>query len=107
MRRVSPRIGLVIVIAAGWIAGLSVAAQRATAAKSAAAMTTAAKQWLDGLTPELRDKAVLPIDNEDRQRWNFIPVNMFPRKGVSIKEMTDVQRKLAHGLLKAGLSQRG
>jgi hypothetical protein len=107
MKRPSPRVTLAIVLAAGWVGGMAVTAQRATAAKSAAAMTSAAKQWLDGLTPELRDKAVLPIDNEDRQRWNFIPVNMFPRKGVSIKEMTDAQRTLAHGLLKAGLSQRG
>ena len=40
-------------------------------------------------------------------RWNYIPTNMFPRKGVPIKEMTEAQRKLAHELLKAGLGQRG
>ena len=103
----SPRIALALIVVTAGVAGMTIAAQRATAAKSAAAMTTAAKQWLDGLTPELREKAVLPIDNEDRRRWNFIPVNMFPRKGVSIKEMSEAQRKLAHGLLKAGLSQKG
>ena len=40
-------------------------------------------------------------------RWNFIPTNMFPRKRVPIKEMNEAPRKLAHDLLKAGLSQRG
>ena len=91
-----------------WLVGVTVAAQRAvSAAKSAAAMTTAAQQWLDGLTPEQRQQAVLAIDNEDRLRWNFIPTNMFPRKGVAIKEMTDAQRKQAHAFLKTGLSQRG
>ena len=32
---------------------------------------------------------------------------MFPRNGLLIKEMTEAQRKAAHELLKAGLSQRG
>lgn len=32
---------------------------------------------------------------------------MFPRNGLTIKEMTEPQRKLAHDLLKAGLSPRG
>ena len=40
-------------------------------------------------------------------RWHFIPTETFPRKGLTIKEMTEPQRKLAHDLLKAGLSQRG
>jgi hypothetical protein len=32
---------------------------------------------------------------------------MFPRSGLTVKEMSEAQRKLAHDLLKAGLSQRG
>jgi hypothetical protein len=32
---------------------------------------------------------------------------MFPRKGLLIRAMTEPQRKLAHDLMKAGLSQRG
>jgi hypothetical protein len=104
----SPRVALAAALCAAWIVHASVGAQRALdSQKSAAAMTTAAQRWLDGLTPELRAKAALPIDNEDRLRWNFIPTNMFPRKGVPIKEMSDAQRKLAHDLLKAGVGQRG
>ncbi len=106
--QVSPRAGIVGVVAVAWLIGASVAAQRAAnSAKSAAAMTTAARQWLDGLTPEQRQQAILAIDNEDRLRFHFIPTNMHPRKGVPIKEMTEPQRKLAHALLKTGLSQRG
>ena len=40
-------------------------------------------------------------------RWNFIPNEMFPRKGLMVKSMTEQQRGLAHALLKTGLSQRG
>jgi hypothetical protein len=32
---------------------------------------------------------------------------MFPRKGLTLNEMTDAQRKLAYALLQSGLSQRG
>jgi hypothetical protein len=32
---------------------------------------------------------------------------MFPRNGLTIKQMNETQRKLAHGLLTVGLSQRG
>ena len=32
---------------------------------------------------------------------------MFPRKGLLIRSMSEPQRKLAHDLMKAGLSQRG
>ena len=31
---------------------------------------------------------------------------MFPRNGLTIGDMTEGQRKLAHDLLKSGLSQR-
>ena len=32
---------------------------------------------------------------------------MYPRNGLPLKEMTAPQRKLAHDLMKAGLSQSG
>ena len=67
----------------------------------------AANQWLEALTPEQRQQATFPNDTEEKVRWNFIPTNMFPRKGVPWKEMSEPQRKLAHELLKAGLSQKG
>ncbi len=70
-------------------------------------MTAAATKWLEALTPEQRQQATFAIDAEEKVRWNFIPTNMWPRKGVPWKEMTEPQRKLAHELLKAGLSQKG
>ena len=40
-------------------------------------------------------------------RWNFIPASMFPRNGISFKELNQAQRQRAHDLMKAGLSQSG
>jgi len=102
-----PRLAVAAVLIAVWWAGVTLSSQRAAANRAAAAMTTAAARFLEGLTPEQRQQAIFPIDNEERVRWHFIPTNMFPRKGVPIKAMTEPQRKLAHELLKAGLGQRG
>ena len=44
---------------------------------------------------------------DERLRWHFIPNEMFPRKGVPLRAMTEAQRARAHDLLKSGLSQRG
>jgi hypothetical protein len=104
----SPRIALAALLCGAWLVHATISAQRALdQQKSASAMTTAAQRLLEGLGPELRTKATIPIDSEERLRWNFIPTNMFPRKGVPIKDMSEAQRKLAHDLLKAGLGQRG
>ena len=105
--RTFPRLALAAVLLAAWGAGVTLNSQRSASSRSATAMTAAATKWLEALTPEQRTQAALAIDAEDKVRWNFIPTNMFPRKGVPWKEMSEPQRKLAHELLKAGLSQKG
>jgi hypothetical protein len=90
-----------------WGAGVTLSSQRSSSSRAAAAMTTAAGKWLEALTPEQRQQATFANDAEEKVRWNFIPTNMWPRKGVPWKEMSEPQRKLAHDLLKAGLSQKG
>ena len=75
--------------------------------KSAATMAKAATGFLDSLTPEQKAKAAFPFDSDERLRWHFIPNEMFPRKGLMIKDMNETQRRLAHDLLRSGLSARG
>jgi hypothetical protein len=75
--------------------------------RHAAAMASAANAFLAGLTPEQRQQAALPFEGEERLRWNFIPNEMFPRKGLMIKAMSEAQRAQAHALLKTGLSEKG
>jgi hypothetical protein len=84
------------------VAGVVVSAQRTTAT-----MASAATSFLNALTPEQRQQATFPMESEERLRFNFIPTEAFPRKGLLLKDMTEPQRKLAHALLRSGLSQRG
>ena len=93
---------LIILLSACLVGGASVASQRSTAA-----MSTAAGKWLAALSPEQKQKATFAFDSEERLRWHFVPNEMFPRNGVTIKEMSAPQRALTHDLLKTGLSARG
>jgi hypothetical protein len=81
--------------------------QMIAAERSIAAMSQAATRFLAELTPEQRQQATFPVTSEERLRWHFIPNEMFPRKGVAFRAMTEAQRGRAHDLLKSGLSQRG
>ena len=96
------RLGVAAAIVSGLMGGAMVASQR-----TAARMATAATAFLGGLTPAQRAQVSFPFDGEERLRWHFIPNEMFPRKGLMIKGMNEAQRRLAHDLLKTGLSERG
>src|SRR5688500_16164329 len=98
----SPRLAVAAALLVTALVGSLVATQR-----TATTMAGAATRFLDGLTPEQRQQAVLPLDSDDLTRWHYVPTNQFPRKGLSLKDMSEAQRKLAHDLLRAGLSQRG
>ena len=75
--------------------------------KSAANMAKAATQLLDSLQPDQKAKVSFPFEGNERLQWHFIPNEMFPRKGLMIKDMNEAQRRLAHDLLRSGLSARG
>jgi hypothetical protein len=102
MNRIASRRFLVLALLTTVLVGVMVSAER-----SSTAMTNAATRFLAGLSPEQRQRATFPFDTDERFKWHYIPNEMFPREGLAIKAMTEPQRKLAHDLLKAGLSQRG
>jgi hypothetical protein len=88
--------------------GALAAGSAAVAQRASAKMVTAASRFLDSLTPEQRTRATFALaDTTERTRFNFIPTETFARKGLLIREMSEPQRKLAHELLKSGLSERG
>jgi len=95
------------IIAAAGILGCLPLGQMIAAERSMAAMSHAATSFLAELTPEQRQQATFSMTSEERLRWHFIPNEMFPRKGLAFRHMTEPQRARAHDLLKAGLSQRG
>lgn len=69
------------------------------------AMTGAASSFLKVLSDEQRKVAVLDYDTPKRVEWHFIPKDQ--REGLQIKDMNEAQRKAAHTLLKAALSEIG
>jgi hypothetical protein len=94
--------GLLVIMGVALGVAPGIARQRA-----ASAMAKAASEFISSLTPEQRAKAVYPIASEEWTRWNFIPASMFPRNGISFKQLNQTQRQRAHDLMKAGLSQTG
>ena len=103
-RFLSPRVVLIALVLAAF-AAVAVSAQRGPT--PAAAMTTAATRFLDSLSTDQRKQATYPLESDEYLRWNFIPTEAFPRNGLRLKDMTEAQQKLAHDLLKSGLSDRG
>lgn len=78
-----------------------------SAEPSSAQMAATANAFLTSLTPAQRTQATFAFDGDERTHWHFIPSEMFPRRGLTIKDMNETQRRAAHELLKSGLSQRG
>jgi hypothetical protein len=86
------------------IAIVPLCAWTARAHLAADEMAAAASKFLSALTPAQKAKATFEFKGEDRLDWHFIPKE---RKGLTIKEMSAEQRKLAHALLRSGLSSDG
>ena len=55
-------------------------------------MLQAARAFLGTLNPAEKSQAMFPFNSEERFRWFYTPV---PRKGISLKEMTETQKKAA------------
>jgi len=68
------------------------------------AMTATATTLLAALSPEQKEKAMIPFNDPERMRWFYTPV---VRKGLTLGEMAPHQQHLASALLAAGLSQAG
>ena len=100
-RFLSPRVVLIALVLAVFGA-VVVSAQRTPTA--AAAMSTAATRLLESLNADQRKQATYPLESDEYLHWNFIPDETFPRNGLPLKAMTEPQQKLAHDLLKTGLS---
>jgi hypothetical protein len=90
-----------------WLACVLALAGTYAADRSPASMADAATKFLATLTPEQKTTATFAFDSAEREHWGFVPSEMFPRNGLIIGTMTEAQRKAAHDLLRAGLSQKG
>jgi hypothetical protein len=64
-------------------------------------MAQTAKKFLDCLSPEQLATAGFEFSDVERLNWHFIPK---PRKGLTLKDMSDDQRALAKAMLSSGVS---
>ena len=100
-RLCASRVGVLLALVAALAVG-TLASER-----SASSMASAANQFLGSLDVEQRQAASFAFDSVERTKWHFIPTDMFPRNGLTLKAMTEPQRKLALALLRTAVSQRG
>jgi hypothetical protein len=71
-------------------------------------MTSAAHAFLNSLSPEQRRHATYQSLSEPaRTEWSNFPAGASPRPGVSLADLTDAQRILLQGLLRASTSSQG
>ena len=72
---------------------------------STAPIRTAAIALLNGLNADQRTRVSFPVDDREWRLWINTPRPA--RQGVSLEEMSEEQRDLVFGLLRASLSARG
>jgi hypothetical protein len=65
----------------------------------------AAAKFLGALTPEQRAKTTFPVDDPEWRKW--MNVHRWPRQGVTFLEMSESQREIAFGMIRASLSAKG
>jgi uncharacterized protein DUF3500 len=90
-------LGLLLAGATAWSARRDIA--------SGKQMVDAADGFVKSLDASQQSKAVMSYDAPERRDWHFIPKPT--RKGLQVREMSTDQRKQAHALLQAALSQVG
>ncbi|HKG68748.1 MAG TPA: DUF3500 domain-containing protein, partial [Segetibacter sp.] len=67
----------------------------------------AGETFLKSLTKEQLAKTQFEIQNNEWQKWSNVDNGLYKRQGVSIKEMSKEQRKLAFQLMQESLSAKG
>ena len=103
MRRPALYRSLIVV---GFFAALGLASTVASQ-RTAASMAEAAQAFLATLPADQRVIANLPFDSDDRERFHFVPIEMFGRRGLTLEAMNEEQRAAAHELMSRGLSEVG
>lgn len=79
------------------------AGSKPATASAPVSFAAAATRFLESLSPDQRQRAMFPFESEERTHWHFIPTELFPRNGLTIKQMNQSQRTLAHELLQVSL----
>jgi len=89
------------------LAANPVASTAATSQEVVANITSAASQFLNGLTDPQRATASYAITDPEYLRWHWTTTSGFPRNGLVLRDMDATQRELALALLRASISEAG
>ena len=74
---------------------------------STAPIKEMADQFLESLNEQQRSKTTFDIQDGEWFKWSNVDNGMYKRQGVSLKEMTAVQKQKAFALLQESLSVKG
>ena len=67
----------------------------------------AAENFLNGLSPSQLQSTTFDINDEEWRKWCNVDNGIYDRQGVSIKELTEIQKKNAFKLIQESLSAKG
>ncbi len=67
----------------------------------------AAENFLNGLSPSQLQRTTFDINDEEWRKWCNVDNGIYDRQGVSIKELTEIQKKNAFKLIQESLSAKG
>ncbi len=72
--------------------------------KDLAGMAAAASEFLQILTTKQKNTIQFDMDDNERYNWHYVPKS---RKGLAVKDLSDIQRESAMKLLRTALSDSG
>jgi len=74
---------------------------------STAEIQQAAETFLNNLTVEQRERSSFGIDDQEWRKWSNVDNGFYKRQGVSLLEMTTIQKEAAFNLMQVALSAKG
>ena len=72
--------------------------------KTADGRSGAANKFLETLSARQKEKTLFSFTDQERYNWHYVPKN---RKGISLNDLNDIQRKAGMNLLRTALSDTG
>jgi len=74
---------------------------------STAPVVEAAVRFLEALNADQLSRTVFAVTDQEWRKWSNVDNGIYDRQGVSLKEMTVAQKKIAFELMQASLSAKG
>ncbi|GAB5555290.1 MAG: DUF3500 domain-containing protein [Saprospiraceae bacterium] len=68
---------------------------------------SAAETFLNSLHEGQKKKTLFDIQSEEWRKWSNVDNGIYKRQGISLKEMSDIQKEAAFSLLQTALSAKG